>query len=125
MWTEIYQGDGLKVSISRDEHGNLVSRWEFDREDARGIVTLSESVFGVDVHVDGIEGAVALIDLYHPASPNEYFDDPYPQIVIDNGDDGDPVAFAKFTPEGTRVLFENGVKSRVHPKRGLEYGYFE
>lgn len=95
---------GRKLLVGKDAHGLFVMKMTFDDPESKGTVILSESGYGVGLDVEGIEGSVGCLDLFHPA-----VGDGGPMLIIDNCDNGDPVGYARLSPEGTRVDFETGV----------------
>ncbi len=96
---------GRKIVVGKDENGLFVVKLAFNDEEAKGTVIASEGGYGLNLDVEGIDGAVGSVDLFHPA-----VGDGGPMLIIDNGDNGDPVGFAHLSSDGTRVNFELGVE---------------
>ena len=91
-------------------------------------VAIQNELDGVAIFIEGYEDPVAYIDFYYlnPEGEHEYHREPAPQVVIyDTAEPGgDPVAFIKLEPQGTRVAFEHGVKVVEHDEQyGEMWGY--
>jgi hypothetical protein len=86
---------------------------------------------GLSLFIEGFADPVAYLDLYYflngliPGG-EEYHRQPAMQLVIGDTQhlEGDPVAFIKFEPDGTRVAFETGVSQvETDQQYGAMYGY--
>ena len=99
-------------------------RIEFDGPEAKGVITLYAGGYGLSFDVNGRN--MGLIDLFHLSPAHDDDGAKYPQLVVDNGDYGDAVAFCKLMPEGMRISFEFGVQELASGKVGERiYGYAE
>ena len=90
-------------------------------ETAAGKVGIRSIGDGVQIFAPGLKEPIALVDLYHVLNPEHPYKKGLVQLVIDDQQREDPVAFVVFRPEGTRIEFEVGVAEQ----RDGFHGYHE
>jgi hypothetical protein len=96
-----------KFQVTVGDDGLVHIYASFDTDEAKGVIEITESNYGISIDIQGVPGTVAGIDLYGQAQPNGY-----PLLVIDNGDEGVPLGHVVYTPgkPGGYIHLEDGVE---------------
>lgn len=103
-----------------------ITWYDFDTDEAKGRIGVQRGDYGLWLYLDDEDHCIGLIDLIYQSGVGSCSDFPPHAQLIANADNGDALAYVKYLPQGTRLFFEHGVKTKeTDIAYGQSYGYDE